>query len=147
MYKEDVLAEELPVSIMKASTQIKGVYEALLEPYGIGFFSYQILRHLWKEDRMAIKEMTLALSLPVSQLNGAIAELEGKGFITRLVNPDDGRSRILCLTEKGRNTQQSAQRLGRQLLDFLRQDQALSTIDLHDLNRLSKRLAQVAEVM
>lgn len=143
MYKEDILGQELINSLPKASEYLRRAFETILEPFGFGLLPYLILQRLWDYDAQPMKELEQDLGLLPSQLLAALKELEAGSFVIRKPNPADGRSRLVCLTERGERVQQSTRRLNNQLLDLLRTDGLLSTMDLHDLNRFCKELVEV----
>ncbi len=145
MYKEDILGQELIGTLPKASQYLRKTFESILEPFGFGLVSYLILQRLWECDKQPMKELEDQMELSTSQLLIAIKELEAGSFTTREPNPADGRSRLVCLTERGARVQESAWRLNNQILDLLRKDRRLSTMDLHDLNRFCKLIVQVLE--
>ncbi|MFA5447794.1 MAG: MarR family transcriptional regulator [Sphaerochaeta sp.] len=145
MYKEDILGQELIGTLPKASQYLRKTFESILESFGFGLVSYLILQRLWQCDKQPMKELEDQMELSTSQLLIAIKELEAGSFTTREPNPADGRSRLVCLTERGARVQESAWRLNNQILDLLRKDKRLSTMDLHDLNRFCKLVVQVLE--
>ncbi|MEO6458564.1 MAG: MarR family winged helix-turn-helix transcriptional regulator [Chloroflexia bacterium] len=53
-----------------------------------------------REDRTQ-RELAVALQLEKSTVSRLVSNLEGKGWLVRRSSPSDGRSVLLCLTNKG----------------------------------------------
>ena len=85
--------------------------------------------------------ISLARELEVSKptITGLLTKLERDGLVERLNNPDDKRSRICVLTEKGKRT------LDQILPDhFSRLSKALSPIPKKDLKTLTMLISSVS---
>ena len=63
---------------------------------------YHILRLLWEEDGRPLKELASACFYTRPTITGVVDTLEKKGMVTREPNPDDRRSLLVKLTDKGR---------------------------------------------
>ena len=72
-----------------------------LPPLGVRRGMLHILKQLFKND--GVSQQTLSLSLFVDKANTAriLQSMEESGLITRKADPDDGRSKLIFLTEKG----------------------------------------------
>lgn len=62
---------------------------------------YQTLRLLWEEDGQPFKDLAAALGCTRPTMTGIIDTLEKNGLVTRKANPEDRRSLLVTLTEKG----------------------------------------------
>jgi DNA-binding MarR family transcriptional regulator len=62
---------------------------------------YSILSLLWDTDGRRLKELASACCCSPSTITGVIDTMEKKGFVARELNPDDRRSLLVKLTEKG----------------------------------------------
>jgi DNA-binding MarR family transcriptional regulator len=74
---------------------------------------YQILRLLWDEDRQPFKDLAAANGCTRPTMTGIVDTLEKNGLVTRQPNPDDRRSLLVTLSEKGRDLEGSAPDLDR----------------------------------
>ena len=74
---------------------------------------YLILTLLWERDGRPFKELASAAFCSRATITGIADTLEGKGLVTREPNPDDRRSLLVKLTEKGRSLQRSIPSLDR----------------------------------
>lgn len=90
---------------------------------------------------LAVKALRAQVQTSRQQLNAVINTLQAAGYITRLPNPDDGRSTLIALTPAGQNLNQArwtavATRTN-QRLDQLSDEQQLELYYcLHKLNGL-----------
>lgn len=62
---------------------------------------FQTLRLLWKQDRQPFKDLAASLGCTRPTMTGIVDTLEKNGLVTRQPNPDDRRSLLVTLTEKG----------------------------------------------
>jgi DNA-binding MarR family transcriptional regulator len=60
------------------------------------------LMKLMDREALTQKELALTLQLEKSTVSRLVGNLEGRGWLVRETNPNDGRSVRLCLTSKGR---------------------------------------------
>jgi len=64
---------------------------------------YSILQELWKSDEKPFKMLALACCCSQSTITGIIDTMEKNNLVTRESNPNDRRSLLVKLTEKGKN--------------------------------------------
>lgn len=69
---------------------------------------YVALSLLWEKDERPFKELADGCQCSRATMTGIADTLEKKGLITREPNPDDRRSILAKLTEKGKSLQNSA---------------------------------------
>lgn len=74
---------------------------------------YQTLRLLWVQDGRPFKELAASNGCTPPTMTGIVDTLEKKGLVTRQPNPDDRRSLLVTLTEKGRALEGSTPNLER----------------------------------
>lgn len=66
---------------------------------------YAVLHLLWERDKRPFKEIADHLSCTRATVTGIMDTLEGKGLVVRTPNPEDRRSLLATLTNKGRSMQ------------------------------------------
>jgi DNA-binding MarR family transcriptional regulator len=76
--------------------------EKLLK-YGITSSQNKVLRCLWEEDGLSQSDILRQLSVRAPSLTKLIEQLEKKGMIDRKICAEDGRAKMVYLTESGRN--------------------------------------------
>ncbi|MGJ7459125.1 MarR family winged helix-turn-helix transcriptional regulator [Halomonas sp. RA08-2] len=97
------------------------------------------------EDGIAFNDLTEYLIVSRQSLDGVLKRLEREGHVRRIPHPDDGRARLILLTDQGRayweSLQPKIQDFYAQGLDSLSFDETVSL--LHQLNKLQKDVQQV----
>lgn len=89
----ELIAAELPV----------------LEAHGISMWGYSVLIAL---DRSAIRTQAAlaeAIGADKTRIIAILDELQEKGLIERVADPDDRRARILAITQQGRRLKETVQ--------------------------------------
>lgn len=74
---------------------------------------FQILRLLWEQDSQPFKDLADSLGCTRPTMTGVVDTLEKNGMVTRQPNPDDRRSLLVTLTEKGKALEGSTPDLDR----------------------------------
>jgi DNA-binding MarR family transcriptional regulator len=62
---------------------------------------FQTLRLLWERDSQPFKDLATSLGCTRPTMTGIVDTLEKNGLVTRQPNPNDRRSLLVTLTEKG----------------------------------------------
>lgn len=74
------------------------------------------------------RDLEQELHLKPSTVNGIVNRLVEKGYILRQTSPEDGRCRLICLTEAGRKTVETFRATldaaGKQLVSCLSEEEA-----------------------
>ena len=68
---------------------------------------YSILMELWKSDGKQFKELASACCCSPSTITGIVDTMEKNKLVSREKNPDDRRSLLVKLTDKGKNIKSS----------------------------------------
>jgi DNA-binding MarR family transcriptional regulator len=63
---------------------------------------YSILRTLWKSDKRTFKELSNICCCSQSTITGIIDTMERNHLVSRIDNPNDRRSLLVKLTDKGK---------------------------------------------
>jgi len=70
-----------------------------------------VLMALRMEDRIPSRELGTRVDLDSATITGVLDRLEGLGLVRRTPNPDDRRSVLVELTEKGKETSEAVVRI------------------------------------
>ncbi|MHA1535818.1 MAG: MarR family winged helix-turn-helix transcriptional regulator, partial [Promethearchaeota archaeon] len=62
---------------------------------------YSILQQLWKNDGIKFKQLADACCCSQSTITGIVDTMEKKDVVIRKMNPEDRRSVLVMLTDKG----------------------------------------------
>lgn len=73
-----------------------------VEPLGIVPGQFPALLELWIEDGQTQKQLVEKLDIEQATLAYTLGRMERDGLITRAEHPEDGRSRIVYLTDKAK---------------------------------------------
>lgn len=88
-------------NIIEISRKVTVMMNKALSPIDLTFPQYRVLSRLFIENGMTHKVLGERLSLTAQTLTPMLSLLEKKGWIKRTKNPDDGRNKMVYLTEKG----------------------------------------------
>lgn len=95
-------------------------------------------------EGMTVNGLVEYLMVSRQSLNGVLKRMEQSGYIDRVVNPDDHRSRMIKLTDRGRGVWETA---GEQMKQFyntslaqMTDEEKISGID--ELERIQKNIRQ-----
>ena len=128
--------------------QIQKLMEKELRQYGVSPMQCHTLTYLYKATHEVNQKMLQDfLMVKPSTVNGIVDRLEEKGFLVRTTGKEDGRCRILRLTEKGRAFHGDFVRIVRQVND--RMERHFSPEELAAfkgyLMRVAKNLSEETE--
>ncbi|MEV5613800.1 MarR family transcriptional regulator [Streptomyces sp. NPDC052225] len=119
------------------------LFNASLQESGLRLRHYAVLRFLASRgsERGALqRELSGGLGYDPSAIVGLVDDLEKAGFAERRPSPDDRRSRIVALTDKGRDylrdSDEAGQRVTAELLE------PLSPKEREELHALLLRVAE-----
>ena len=134
--------ELLCFSVYSANHAISRLYRPLLAPLGLTYPQYLVLVALWDRDKRRVNDLGTELQLDTNTLTPLLKRMEAAELLTRKRNPEDERSLIVALTNKGRNLQDKAGEVTSCVLEAMGGDiEELSA--LRDrLNALRHRLEQ-----
>ncbi|WOI32621.1 MarR family transcriptional regulator [Tritonibacter scottomollicae] len=134
--------ELLCFSVYSVNHAISRLYRPLLAPLGLTYPQYLVLVALWDRDKRRVNDLGTELQLDTNTLTPLLKRMEAAELLTRKRNPEDERSLIVALTDKGRNLQDKAGEVTSCVLEAMGGDiEELSA--LHDrLNALRHKLEQ-----
>lgn len=100
------------------------------------------------EEGISFNDLTEYLIVSRQSLDGVLKRLEREGHVRRIPHPDDGRARLILLTERGREYWESLQP---RIHDFYAQGLTSLGLDetvslLHYLNKFQKDLERIQPI-
>ena len=102
------------ILIKKASLEFEKVANPIFAEYDLTISQYRILKFLYANEsrtaRVVDLEKNYSMTHPTTL--GLLEQLEKKGFIKRVVNPNDARGKLVALTEKADAMQNEIEVLG-----------------------------------
>lgn len=93
--------QNLGYRIKLLSQSLNRRLQNVLTPFELTPFQWEILDHLWREDRVPISTLTRKLQQLGGTLTGAIDSLEKRGLVYRMRDQQDRRIYRICLTSDG----------------------------------------------
>lgn len=86
--------------LRKAARTVGRVYDEALASHGMTTAQFAILRHVAREEPLALSRLAEQLQMDRSSLYRALAPIEKRGWV--VVKPGAGRSKCATLSEMGR---------------------------------------------
>jgi DNA-binding MarR family transcriptional regulator len=111
-----------------------------LEEYGLRLRHYALLRYLATVEGALQRELSTRLGYDPSAIVSLVDDLQGLGLVERRPSPGDRRSRIVVLTDRGRDVLRDTVKAGRRVTDDL-----LAPLDAADRDALHALLQRVAD--
>jgi MarR family 2-MHQ and catechol resistance regulon transcriptional repressor len=88
--------------LMKAYRSVQRHAEASIAALDLGLSDFVVLEMLLHKGPMKVNDIGRKVDLTSGSITTAVDRLEGRGLVSRQVNKEDSRSRIVHLTGKGR---------------------------------------------
>lgn len=102
-----------------------------------------ILNTLLKEDRLNQKELSCRCHMDTTTMSRNIDNLEKLGLLRREANPENRRSIIICLTDKGREKALNIREMFTQFESILKKD--ISEEDIEFFKRILSKICENLE--
>lgn len=109
--------DRVAILIKKTALGIEKLSNQVLAPYELSYAQYKIMMMLYRNPDKTIRQTDIEekFSLTNPTVTGIIQNLEKKGLIQRIQNPNDKRSKLLCLTPKAYALRDELDKLGEAL--------------------------------
>lgn len=89
-------------ALRKATRRLSQLYDDIIEPSGLRSTQRSILVHIARAGSPGISELAASLVLDRGALTHTLRPLERDGYVQVQADPKDKRSRLVTLTQKGR---------------------------------------------
>lgn len=96
------IEDSLGFIMNRTNTKLKNELLQRLKPYDVTPEQWAVLNRLWEREGLSPKELAELTSKDQPNIARILDKLEKKGLITRQTNPDDNRSFLIYLTDRGR---------------------------------------------
>ncbi len=109
--------DKAAILIKKAALVIEKMSNHVLAPYELTNTQYKILMLLYRNPGRPIRQIDIEAHFFMTNptVTGIIQNLEKKGLVQRIQNPDDRRSKLLTLTEQAVSMETELRALGESL--------------------------------
>lgn len=109
--------DKVAILIKRAALVVEKMSNHVLVPYELTHTQYKILMVLFRNKGKQIRQADIEthFSMTNPSVTGIIQNLEKKGLVQRIQNPDDKRSKLLTLTEQAVSMEQELRAQGESL--------------------------------
>ena len=113
--------DKVAILIKKAALEFDKVSNPILAEYNLTASQFKVLKFLYTSETRTAKVVDIErhYSMTHPTTIGLLDNLEQKGFINRIVNPADARSKLISLTEKAEQLEPELLAVGDQIEDRL----------------------------
>ena len=123
----------------RAARALARRFDEALRPVGLTNGQFSLLMSLNRPQPPAMGPVAKLLAMDRTTLTAALKPLERQGLVTIGIDPDDRRSRLLILTDAGRETLAAAVPIWRQTHAAI--EAGLQTLDAYELRTALQALA------
>ena len=97
----------IAILVKKASLEFDKIANPMLAEYDLTLSQFKILRLISAFPNQAVRTVDIEREFSITHPSaiGLLDNLESKGFVSRIPNPNDGRGKLIVLTEKGQAIQ------------------------------------------
>lgn len=99
---QDALTVLWDIGIVARMTET--LVEETLVDVGISVREFLLLSLVSAQSPITPSEVAARSGVPATSVSKAMARLSGRGMVSETAHPDDGRSRLLSITDEGRST-------------------------------------------
>ncbi len=109
-----MIQNKVAILIKKTALVIEKLSNHVLAPYELTHTQYKILMLLFRNKEKQIRQTDIEthFSMTTPSVTSIIQNLEKKGLLERIQNPDDKRSKLLKLTEQAMSLEKELYALG-----------------------------------
>lgn len=135
--------DRVTILVKRAALEAEKTQLPILQAYDLTVAQYKFLKYLFNapKDSVRIIDLEAAFSVTHPAAIDILKVLEKKGYSTRIVNPEDARSKIVSLTEKAYAEEALLRGLGDEMEDAV--TKRLSKKEKEQLIRLLKKLVGI----
>ncbi len=109
--------DRVAILVKRAALQADKVQAPILQSHDFTVAQYKFLKNLYNAPKDSVRVMDLenTFSMTHSTVIDILRLLEKKEYTTRIVNPQDARSKIVSLTDKAYAEQKELEALGEEM--------------------------------
>lgn len=95
--------DSIAVLVKRASLEFDKMAAPRLQKFGVTPSQYKVLKLVARSPEHTVRQVDVEkrFSMTNPTVTGLVRNLESKGLIQRVPNPDDARSKVIDLTERG----------------------------------------------
>lgn len=137
---EKLTQDKIAIWLKFVNLECNKLSAEILEPHDLTLTQYKVLKFLLINPHGTIRQVDIEEHFYIRNptVTRVLQNLEKKGLIERQINPQDNRSKVICLTEKAKAMESLLYQLGNELERKLTSN--LTPEDKQELLRLLKKL-------
>lgn len=130
------LKDQICHSLYSATNALVRAYRPLLDRLELTYPQYLVMMALWEKDQVQVKNLVERTRFDAGTLTPILKRLEQKQLLKRGASKEDGRQKVITLTQAGTELEQEALQVPEQLMCHV--DMTLS--EARELKALSEKL-------
>lgn len=113
--------DKIAILIKKAALEFDKIANPVLAEYNLTASQYRVLKYLYTQpdETSRIVDIEKECSITHPTALGLLDNLSKKGFVVKIVNPEDARSKVISLTGKTKEMQGELENVGERLENTL----------------------------
>ena len=113
--------DRIAILIKTADLEFDKISNPLLAEYDLTTSQYRVLKYLYSQPNATARIVDIEKNCSITHPTalGLIDQLSRKGFVCKIANPQDARSKVISLTDKTVEMQAKLESLGDRLEDTL----------------------------
>ncbi|MCJ7651617.1 MAG: MarR family transcriptional regulator [Candidatus Lokiarchaeota archaeon] len=123
--------------INRINKKFEKLQRRIIQKENLTTAQYSILQQLWKTDGVQFKTLANECCCSQSTITGIVDTMEKKDIVVRKMNPEDRRSVLVILTDKGKSLESETPNINTIL------DNCCSGFDPNDIENLTKLLIRL----
>lgn len=144
--KDDIgLDQMLCFAVYKAEQAFNRVYRTALEPLGLTYPQFLIMRELWRDGSLSVGQITERLGLDTGTVTPILKRLTAMGLVQKTRRVDDERRVDISLSEAGDALRAKSAAVMQCIGEALGMDAAAATEMLATVNRLTANLGKAVD--
>ena len=104
--------KKIAILIKKLALEFDKIANPSLAPYDLTPTQFKILKYLYDHDNVIGVDIQNAFSMTNPTVTGILQNMESGGWIERVPNPNDSRSKIIKVTKKALTKKEDLYKLG-----------------------------------
>lgn len=132
-------------ALYKAEQAFNRVYRTALEPLGLTYPQFLVMRLLWKEGRLSVGQVGERLGLDTGTVTPLLKRLSAMGMVVRERRLDDERRVDIALTEEGRALEAKSGAVMECVAHAVGMDEIDALKFLNEINGLAANLNKAAK--
>lgn len=132
--------DSIAIMIKRASLEFDKLASPIMSRFDLTPSQYKVIKLVMRSPESTVRQVDIErrFSMTNPTVTGLVKNLEKKGLVSRIPNPEDARSKVIVLTDKTRNMQNELLKAGKSAEDEFTKN--LSADEKKQLKTLLKKL-------